>query len=188
MAEMSCFSFILCMVLNVFNILARRDSMIDESDIQIKSSLKHANGELFAYASGRHNSLLVDILEVLVPYRVPDSVLLYMHDRINNLLIYENKALERLGVPSALGNHLADIVLYQPDRNRLYLIYAINRFGPVYQQRKHETELLLKCCSAERVYVSVVYNRSDYGHYAPYIAWGSQVWMAQVPDHVVCLV
>ena len=152
----------------------------------LTSSLKYANGDVFSYASGRHNSLLVDILEVLVPYRVPDSVLLYVHDRINDVLIYEHKVLERLGVPSVFGSQLADIVLYQPERNRLYLVYAINRFGPLYKQRKDETETLLKQCSAERAYVSVVYNRSDYGHYAPFIAWGSQVWMVQIPDHVVC--
>ena len=152
----------------------------------LTSSLKRVNGETFSYPSERRNSLLVDILEVLVPYRVPDGVLLYVHDRINDVLIYEHKVLERLGVPSVFGNQLADIVLYQPERNRLYLVYAINRFGPLYKQRKDETEMLLKQCSAERTCVSVVYNRSDYGHYAPFIAWGSQVWMAQVPDHVVC--
>ncbi len=162
--------------------------MIEESDVQVKPSLKRANGEVFSYASGRRNSLLVDIFEVLVPYRVQDSVLLYVHDRINDLLIYEYKVLERLGVPSVFGNQLADVVLYQPERNRLYLVYAINRFGPLYKQRKDETEKLLKQCSADRAYVSVVYNRSDYGHYAPFIAWGSQVWMVQIPDHVVCLV
>ena len=135
---------------------------------------------------GRHNSLLVDILEVLVPYRVPDCILVYVHDRINNLLIYEHKVLKQLGVPAVFGKQLADILLYQPAHNRLYLIYAINRFGLLSKQHKHKTELLLKQCSAERAYVSVVYNRSDYGHYAPFIAWGSQVWMAQIPDHVVC--
>lgn len=160
--------------------------MIEESDIQIKPLLKRANGEVFSYASGRYNSLVVDILEVLVPYRVPDSVLLYVDDKVNRLLIYEHKVLEQLGVPHGFGNRLADIVLYQPERNRLYLVYAINRLGPLYKQRKDEKEMLLKCCSAERVYVSVVYNRSDYGHYAPFIAWGSQVWMAQIPEHVVC--
>lgn len=152
----------------------------------LTSSLKCVNGDVFSYPAGRRNSLVVDILEVLVPYRVPDSVLLYVNDRINDLLIYEPKVLERLGIPAAFGNQLADIVLYQPEHNRLYLVYAINRFGPVYKQRKDETEMLLKQCSAERAYVSVVYNRSDYGHYAPFIAWGSQVWMAQIPDHVVC--
>jgi len=162
--------------------------VIEESDVRITQSLKRANGELFSYASGRRNTLLVDILEVLVPYRVPHSVLLYVDDKINQLLVYEYKVLQQLGVPAALGNHLADIVLYQPEHNRLYLVYAINRFGPLYKQRKHETEQLLTACSAERVYVSVVYNRSDYGHYASFIAWGSQVWMAQIPDHVVCLV
>ncbi len=162
--------------------------MIDESYVQTNSLLKHANGEPFSYAPGRHNSLLVDILEVLVPYRVPNSVLLYVQDRVNSLFIYEREVLEQLGVSRVFGNQLADIILYQPERNRLYLVYAINRFGPLYKQRKDETEMLLKQCSAERVYVSVVYNRSDYGHYAPFITWGSQVWMAQIPDHVVCLV
>ncbi len=161
--------------------------MIDESDVQtIKSSLKRASGEAFSYPLGRHNSLLVDILEVLVPLRVPNSVLIYVQDRVNRLSIFERGVLEQLGVPRIIGVQLADIVLYQPQSNKLYFIYAVNRFGPLFKRRKDETEALLGCCSVERVYVSVVYNRSDYGLYAPFIAWGSQVWMAQIPDHVVC--
>ena len=160
--------------------------MIDESDVQIKSTLKRADGKAFSYPEGRHNSLLVDILEVLVPYRAPNSVLIYVQDKVNRLDIFERGVLEQLGVPRVIGVQLADIVIYQPKTNRLYFIYAINRFGPVFKRRKDETEVLLRCCSAERVYVSVVYNRSDYGQYAPFIAWGSEVWMAQIPDHVVC--
>ena len=158
----------------------------EETDAQIKQSLRRANGELFSYPEGRRNSLLVDILEVLVPYRIPESVLVYVHDRINQTLIYEYKVMEQLGIPAASGNKLADILVYQPQRNRLYLLYAINRFGPLYKPHKDETEKLLKRCSAERIYVSVVYDRIDYGRYAPFFAWGSQVWMAQIPDHVVC--
>ena len=158
----------------------------EETEVQLKQSLKRANGALFFYPEGRRNSLFVDILEVLIPYRIPDSVLVYMHDRINQILIYEHKVMEQLGIPAVFGNQLADIVVYQPERNRLYLIYAINRFGPLYKPHKDETEKLLKQCSTERIYVSVVYDRIDYGRYAPYFAWGSQVWMAQIPDHVVC--
>jgi len=152
---------------------------------EVLTSLKLANGEPFSFPQGRHNSLVVDTLEMLIPYRAPNSVLLYAHDRVNNLYIYEHAYLECLGVPRVSDNYLADIVLYQPERNKLYFIYAINRFGPLFEHRKRDTEALLQHCRAERVYVSVMYNRFDYGSYAMYIAWNTQVWLSQVPDHVI---
>ena len=154
---------------------------------EVSALLKRANGEPFAFPQGRRNSLLVDTLEVLVPHRVPDSVLLYARDKVNDLYIYERTYLEQLGVPRVSDDYPADIVLYQPERNRLYFLYAINRFGPLFEHRKSEMEALLKRCSAERVYVTVLYNRTDYFNYSMSIAWHSQVWLAQRPDHVILL-
>ena len=154
---------------------------------EVSASLKRANGEPFSFPQGRHNSLIVDTLEVLVPHRVPDSVLLYARDKGNDLFIDERAYLERLGVPRVSRDYPADIVLYQPQHNRLYFLYAINCFGTLFEHRKSEMEVMLKRCNAERVYVTVLYNRTDYFNYSMSLAWHSQVWLADRPDHMILI-
>lgn len=159
--------------------------MLDQIDVQISSSLKRVNGEVFAYPEGRRNSLLVDTLEVLAPYRAPDSLLLYVEDKGNHLYVYEHDYLTQLGTPCAFGDLLADVVLYQPQQNTLYFLYAVSQFGPLLERRRDETERLLARCSAQRVYVSVMYNRFDYTTFAPHIVWGTHVWLSELPEHSI---
>ncbi|GAC1353964.1 MAG: hypothetical protein NVS4B11_22240 [Ktedonobacteraceae bacterium] len=52
----------------------------------LTTSLKLVNDEVFSLPEGRRNSLLVDILEVLIPHHVPNSMLLYVQDKVNRLL------------------------------------------------------------------------------------------------------
>ncbi len=159
--------------------------MIEESSVQTSTSLTLANGEPFAFAPGRRNSLLVDTLELLAPSHVPHALLLYMQDVTNKLFIYEHEILLGLGVPFAFHDQLADVLLYQKESNKLYFIYIVDSFGPVMQRRRDTMERWLRGCSAERVYVSVLFNRTDYSVYASFIAWGTYVWLAQIPNHII---
>ena len=48
-----------------------------------------------------------------------------------------------------------------------------------------ELQKLTKKCKAEIVYVSAFLDRDTFRKYAPDIAWETEVWIAESPDHLI---
>jgi len=44
---------------------------------------------------------------------------------------------------------------------------------------------MLTRCSCDRVYVTAFLTRSDFRKYAADIAWETEVWIAETPDHMI---
>ena len=61
---------------------------------------------------------------------------------------------QAVGVPITTHDKLPDIILFHEAKNWLYLIEVVASHGPVSHKRRHELELLLKGCTAKRVYIS----------------------------------
>lgn len=80
---------------------------------------------------------------------------------------------------------LADIVLYDETRNWLFLIEAITSHGPVSPKRHFELEQALEGCTAGRIYVSAFPDFSVLKSFLTEIAWDTEVWLAEIPDHLI---
>lgn len=80
---------------------------------------------------------------------------------------------------------LPDIVLFQQKRNWIYLIEAVTTHGPISPKRQREIELMFKNCNAGKVYVSAFPNANIFRKYATEIAWETEVWIADNPDHLI---
>jgi hypothetical protein len=80
---------------------------------------------------------------------------------------------------------IPDIVLYDAERNWLFLIEAVTSHGPVSPKRHAEIEALLSDCPAERIYITAFLDRGDFRTYAADIAWEREVWIAENPGHMV---
>jgi hypothetical protein len=88
---------------------------------------------------------------------------------------------------SSITEHdkLPDIILYKSATNRLFLIEAVTTHGPVNPKRHAEIETMLSGCPAERVYVTAFLDKADFRKYAADIAWETEVWIAETPDHMI---
>jgi hypothetical protein len=100
-------------------------------------------------------------------------------------MIYEKERLEQLGVPMTAHDKLPDVLLYQKEKNRLYLIEAVTAHGPVSHKRKFELEKLLEGCLAKRVYVTAFLDFAEFRRHERDIAWETHVWIAEVPEHMI---
>ncbi len=77
------------------------------------------------------------------------------------------------------------MVLYEKQRNWLFLIEAVTTHGPVSPKRHAELETMLKTCPAGRVYVTAFMHFTAFKKYASEIVWESEVWIAEFPDHMI---
>jgi adenine-specific DNA-methyltransferase len=150
-----------------------------------KIPLKMADGSTIFLSPGIHNKLQVAVMEEFGPRFAPGANLLYVGDTAEKHVVFDAHELSKLNVPVTEHNKLPDIILYWPERNWLFLIEAVTSQGPVSPKRHHEIEAMLKGCRAERVYVTAFLDGKAFRKYAGDIAWETEVWIAETPEHMI---
>jgi adenine-specific DNA-methyltransferase len=67
----------------------------------------------------------------------------------------------------------------------VYLIEAVTSHGPVTPKRYIELERMFADCTADRVYVTVFPSAAEFCRFAADIAWETEVWLRESPDHMI---
>ena len=80
---------------------------------------------------------------------------------------------------------LPDVVAYSKDKNWLYLIEAVTTVNPISEMRRRTLSLLTANCTANVIYVTAFADRSTYRKFAQDIAWETEVWIADAPEHMI---
>ncbi|ASJ51922.1 BsuBI/PstI family type II restriction endonuclease [Bacillus cereus] len=141
--------------------------------------------ESLSLSAGEHNILQKQIVEDFGAIFAPGSKLLYLGDTENKYLYIKAEELEALNVPPFSHDKLPDVVLYDKEKNWLFLIEAVTSHGPVSPKRLYELEKVLENCSAGPIYVTAFPNISVFKKYADDIAWDTEVWFADTPEHMM---
>jgi hypothetical protein len=147
--------------------------------------LRLASGEVYHLSPGKHNELQAAVVEEFGPRFAPGARLLYLGDTANKTLILDKMGFEELGIPVPNHDKLPDIVFYDKTRNWLFLIEAVTSHGPVSHKRHFELEEAFSDCSAGRIYVSAFPDFATFKSFLAEIAWETEVWLAEIPDHLI---
>jgi type II restriction enzyme len=147
--------------------------------------VKLADGREFTLSPGKHNQVQAAVVGEFAARFAPGATILYIGDTAKKTLILEEDALRKLCVPITKHDKLPDIVLYDTTRNWLFLIEAVTSHGPVSPKRKLEMERALKSCTAARIYVSAFPDFKEFRRHIDNIAWETEVWIAENPDHMI---
>jgi type II restriction enzyme len=144
-----------------------------------------ADGTAVMLSPGKHNELQVAVIKEFAERFAPGSALLYLGDTAKKSLVVAEGALSKLGFPMTKHDKLPDVVLYLEKRNWLFLIEAVTSHGPVSPKRHFELEKELSRCTAERIYVSAFPDFKEFKRHSDNIAWETEVWIAENPDHMI---
>lgn len=151
--------------------------------IQIPVTL--ASGEVIKLSAGKHNEVQAAIVEQFAPRFANGGTLLYLGDTAKKDLFVDEKTLQELGIPIDQHSKLPDVVIYDAERNWLFLIEAVTSHGPVSPKRIVELEAFLKDCKVGKVYVTAFPDMSEFKKHSSHIAWDTEVWLMEVPDHMI---
>lgn len=143
------------------------------------------SGEELKLSPGEHNALQAAVVMAFAPRFAPGSLLLYLGDTAKKHLHVEEQGLAVLRIPVTKHDKLPDVVLHLPTKNWLFLIEAVTSHGPVSPKRKRELEAVLENCPIPRVYVSAFPDVREFKRHAENIAWETEVWIAEMPDHLI---
>jgi len=142
-------------------------------------------GKEYALSLGKHNELQIAIVNEFGPRFAPGARLLYLGDTENKRLILDETGFRVIGVPVLAHDKLPDIILYDELRNWLFLIEAVTSHGSVSHKRYHELETAFQACSAGRIYVSAFPDFGTFRNFLSAIAWDTEVWLSETPDHLI---
>lgn len=147
--------------------------------------VKIKDGQTIALSPGEHSQLIKDIIEEFGSRYASGGELVYVGDTGDKYGFFDEELLASLGVE--LDNHgkMPDVVIYLRDKNWLLLIESVTSHGPVDSKRHGELATLFKKCSAGLVYVSAFPNKKVFLKYLEFIAWESEVWIADNPTHMI---
>ena len=144
-----------------------------------------STGEEIRLSPGRHNRLQAAVVTDFGARFAPGSTLLYLGDAASKLLHLDGEKLSQLGIPVNDHDKLPDVILYDEDRNWLFLIEAVTSHGPVSPKRVEELEATLDDCTAKRIYVTAFPDFRQFKRHVNNIAWETEVWIAEIPDHLI---
>jgi len=100
-------------------------------------------------------------------------------------LLKNMKKSKELSIPFTDHDKLPDVVFYERGKNILFLIEVVTSHGPVSPKRQMELEEFLQNCQAKKVYFSVFQGFKEFKQYISDIAWETEVWIADKPDHLI---
>ena len=124
--------------------------------------IKLVNGKVLQLSPGKHNEVQAAIIKEFASRFAKGFVLLYLGDTENKDLHVERELLENIGIPITKHSKLPDVVLFNKDKNWLYLIEAVTSHGPMSPKRIVELEKFLKGCKAGKIYVSAFPDFSEF--------------------------
>ena len=145
------------------------------------------NGQVFTFSPGQHNELQKAIIEEFAPRFAPGCECLYLGDTANRSLVMDESKLNELGINMDVNGKLPDIVLYNAEKNWLYLIEAVTSVGPVTAARKNELEEMTLDSEAGLVFITAFLDFKTFNRFASQIAWDTEIWLASAPDHMIHL-
>jgi type II restriction enzyme len=155
-----------------------------EREIAKVSVTLPSGGEL-TFSAGEHNDLQKAIIEDFLPRYGHGAEVLYVGDTSDKYLYLEKEKLEELNFFEISHEELPDVIAYSKRKNWLYLIEAVHSSGPISELRLIQLQKLTKDCKADIVYVTAFLNRPKFRQFMTDIAWETEVWIADNPDHLV---
>ena len=145
------------------------------------------NGESFKFSTGKHNKLQKAIIEEFAPRFAPNSECLYVGDTIAKDLVKNVDKLKNLGFEITLHDKMPDVVLYREDKNWIYFVESVTSVGPMDPKRILEITEMTKDVTAGKIFVTAFLDFKTYKKFADELAWETEVWIAEMPEHMIHL-
>ena len=162
-------------------------SDIYASKKQMQKMPVRINNEDFAFSPGKHNQLQKAIIEEFAPRFAPNSECLYVGDTIKKDMVKNVAKLSQLGFEITLHGKMPDVVLYREDKNWLYFVESVTSVGPMDSKRVLEIESMTSKVVAGKIYVTAFLDFTTYKKFSEQLAWETEVWIADMPDHMIHL-
>jgi hypothetical protein len=157
----------------------RRNRDLARIPVQIKDEIA------LSFSPGNHNVLQKHIIENFLPLFGFGADVLYVGDTANKSLFVDQTGLTAIQFFELSHDKLPDVVAYSRKKNWLYLIEAVTTANPITELRRRTLKALTQSCTADVIFITAFPDRTTYRKFAKDIAWETEVWIADAPEHLI---
>lgn len=150
-----------------------------------RESVRMPDGAVIELSAGGQNTLIRAIVEEFAPRFVRSPKVLLLGDAANKEIISDEKTMAKLGVVLPERGKAPDVLIHDTQRDWLIIIEAVTSHGPVDQKRKNELTGLFAKARPGLVFVTAFPDSKTYCRFCSNIAWETEVWIADAPDHMI---
>lgn len=143
------------------------------------------SGTTLELSAGGQNVLIKEVVEAFAPRFTPGGQVVYVGDAGEKHLFNDTDYLSGLGVEIDPHGKMPDVVIHHVQRDWLVLVEAVTSHGPVNLLRHNQLKNLFAGSRAGLVLVTAFLDRRAMREYLPEIAWETEVWVADAPDHLI---
>ena len=149
--------------------------------------VRMAGSRALHLTSGSHSQLIKSVVEQFAARFVPGSQLLYVGDTGKKWAYRDDESFHTLGVQLDEHGKMPDVAIHDRKRNWLVLVEVVTSHGPVSPKRHEELRMLFAKSRAGLVFVTAFPSRGVMSKYWNELAWETEVWVADHPDHMIHL-
>ena len=169
--------------------LARHGTLVAKYTAKrnLRKTPLRVNGVELVLSPGAHNRLQKAIIEEFAQRFAPGAKCLWLGDAETKDLVNDERRLRELGFGISVHDTMPDIVLYRRDRDWLYFIEAVTSVGPVDPKRLQEIGRMTSGVKSGKIFVTAFPDMKTYKKFSSALAWETEVWIAEIPDHMIHL-
>ncbi|MCK9344100.1 MAG: restriction endonuclease [Massilibacteroides sp.] len=174
---------------SVSSFLKNHESLINiyASKKKMKQIPIKVNGLDLVFSVGKHNELQKAIIEQFGPRFAPGAECLYVGDTTKKDLVKNESKLRELGFEITLHEKMPDVVLYSKENEWIYFIESVTSVGPMDSKRIIEISEMTKNVTCGKIFITAFLNFKTYKKFAESLAWETEVWLAEMPEHMIHL-
>lgn len=150
-----------------------------------KIPVKLPSGIELLLSAGEHNVLQKHIVEDFLSRFGMGAEVLYIGDTSDKYLYMNEEVLRKIGFFTLEHEELPDVVAYCQKKNLLFLIEAVHSTGPMDEMRVMKLKKQLGKCIATPIFVTTFLNKKEFRKWVTDIAWESEVWIVDSPEHMI---
>lgn len=136
-------------------------------------------------SSDSQNALVHKIITEFCPRFTPAGMPIYVADSRKKWAHFNKRGLQKLGITVSDCSKMPNVVVHFTDKNWLLLIEAVPSHGPVNPERLAELKTLFTGSKAGLVFVTAFLDHHGFRKCLQEIAWQTEVWVAEDPDHMI---
>ncbi|OAT84766.1 BsuBI/PstI family type II restriction endonuclease [Desulfotomaculum copahuensis] len=143
------------------------------------------NGLIYHLSPGKHNEVQVAVINEFLPRFAPGSKCIYLGDTAKKNLHIDHDVFNKLNITISDHDKLPDIVLYNEEKKWIFLVEVVTSHGPMNPKRVTELKEMFSGCPFGIIFVTAFPSYDEFRKHAKDIAWETEVWLYERPDHLI---
>ncbi len=82
---------------------------------------------------------------------------------------------------------MPDVVLYVAEKDWIYFVEAVTSVGPMDVKRIKEIGEMTADVKSGKIYITAFLDFMTFKKFSESLAWETEVWIAEMPDHMIHL-